>query len=44
MEANAEIRVWRKERNQPYLIAISPIKKGEEIVVKYGKSYNSYDK
>jgi hypothetical protein len=43
MAANAEIRVWRKERSQPYLIATTQIKKGEEIVVKYGNSYNSYE-
>jgi hypothetical protein len=43
MVANSEIRVWRKERSQPYLIATKAIKKGDEIVVKYGRTYNSYD-
>jgi hypothetical protein len=42
MVSNADITRWRKERNQPYIIASMPIMKGEEIIVKYGTSYGSY--
>ena len=39
IDANASIRVWRKQSNQPYIIAEKDINADEEIVVKYGTSY-----
>ena len=41
IEYNAEIKVWRKHSNQPYMIILKDIKKDEEIVVRaYGNSFN----